>query len=688
VASSTPSEPPPGAADDPPTGPAVGLEERARRCYRSGDLEGSIAAWEQLHTALLATGDPIGAARAAAMVATHLLIDTGLMAPVRGWARRAERLLEPHGEVPLLAMISAIHAYERFLSGDLAAAAEHADRAIVLGERHGVADATLMGETARARVTLLQGRLDEGLGLLEEVGARLMAGEADPLVTGMMLCEVICAAQGLALHDVAQEWTEAMARWGDDAAIGSVHGRCRVHRAELLRMSGPCDAAEEEALGACDELRPWLRREFGWPLVELGLIRLRRGDLDGAEESFREAQDHSWDPQPGLALVHLARGEVDRAATEVAAAIAHPSAVPSKEHPPFGDLRLAPLLAAQAEVAAAAGDPATAGHAADRLTRIAAAYPSRSLAASAALARARAALLADDLAAAAAAAIDAVAGYGDIGAPYESATARLVLADVHARAGRDAASARERDSARRALVAFGVTGGTALSPEAPPPEAPPPEAPLPAAPRGSADGAASFADADGAVFSREGSLRTIRFAGAQSSLPDLTGFRYLERLLAEPSREFHVLDLVGATGRPDRLGVQQGIPVIDDQAREAYRRRLVDVEEDIEEALLLNDRTRLELAERDREYLVAELTRAVGLHGRARTTGGTAERARTSVARATRYALRRLADQHPLAAAHLQQAIRTGTYCSYQPDPVTPVRWTVRVSGKAPADPG
>ncbi len=635
---------------DPGTGGAVELEALAADRYAHGDLEGSIAAWEQLHTLLLGSGDTEGAARAASRVAIHLLIDTALMAPVRGWVRRAERLLEKGEEVPLHASLAAVHAYERFLCGDIEAALRQAERAVVLGERLNNPEAAIMGETCRARVTLLNGRLDEGVAQLEDVGARLMAGEADALFTGMMLCEVICAAQNLALHDVAQEWTEVMERWRHEAGVGSLHGRCRVHRAELLRISGPCAEAEEEALAACAELRPWMRREYGWPLVELGTIRLRRGDLSGAEEMFSQAQAHAWEPQPGLALLHLAQGEVERAAAEVAAAIAHPSAVPSKEQPPFGDLRVAPLLAAQVEIAVVAEAPETARHAAVRLTRIAERYPSRALVAAAVLAQARAALLNGDLEDAATSASAAVSAYAEMGAPYDSARARQVLAEVHSHAGRSAASDAERRTAHAALAAFGV----ALS--ASPPPAGRPQA------------------VNAAEFVRRGALRLVRFAGIECTVPDLTGHRYIERLLARPDGEVHVLDLVGATGLhacPD------GLPVIDDEARRAYRRRLADIEEDLDEAQSMHDKARLELAMRDREYLLAELSRAVGLHGRARTLGSTAERARTRVARAIRYALDRLVEQHPLAAAHLRQGIRTGSYCSYRADPAFPVRWTV-----------
>jgi hypothetical protein len=123
----------------------------------------------------------------------------------------------------------------------------------------------------------------------------------------------------------------------------------------------------------------------------------------------------------------------------------------------------------------------------------------------------------------------------------------------------------------------------------------------------------------------------------------------------------------------DRGGA--GLPVIDDAARDAYRRRLGEVDEDIEEATRMNDLCRVELAQRDRDYLIAELTSAVGLGGRSRTVGGSAERARTSVTRSLRYALGRMAEQHPALAAHLEQNVHTGTYCFYNPDPIAPLTW-------------
>ena len=89
----------------------------------------------------------------------------------------------------------------------------------------------------------------------------------------------------------------------------------------------------------------------------------------------------------------------------------------------------------------------------------------------------------------------------------------------------------------------------------------------------------------------------------------------------------------------------------------------------------MNDPGRRALAERDRDFLLVELSRAVGLGGRDRTTGGNAERARTSVTRSLRYAIGRLSEHHPDLGAHLGRCVRTGAFCGYQPDPLAPVVW-------------
>lgn len=470
------------------------------------------------------------------------------------------------------------------------------------------------------------------------------------------------------MPDLAAQWTDVMENWRHGSAVGGIHGRCRVHRAELLRLSGTCDLAEAEALTACSELRPWMRREFGWPLVELGNIRFRAGDLDGAEEAYLQAVDHSWSAQPGLALVHAARGDLDVAARMIADAIEHPVDIPSKERPPFGPLRLVPLLDAQAEIAARRGDRPTLAASANELRAAADGFPSSMLRALAGLAESRLALVDADPERVVSAASQAVVELTEVGAPFEAAMARLVLADGYESGGQADQAAFERRIARDGLASFGaemwaerVDGLIGQSPSSP---------------LGASEEAVS--STRHAVFRSEGDTRTVGWGTTTVVVRDLKGLRYIARLLAEPGREFHAAQLVRLETAGEPAGTTDtGFVVLDEAAKESYRRRLTDIDEDIADARADNDLGRVELAERDREYIVAELRRATGFGGRDRIALDGAERARVSSTRSIRYALDRLGEHSPDVASHLHQHVRTGTYLCYEPDALRPVDWVI-----------
>ena len=426
---------------------AIELPLLAEVAYAAGHLDVTIEAWERAHAACLQTGDQIAAGGAAVRVAMHLLFDTALMAPVRGWLARAERLLDGQGESPPHAWFAVVRTYERMLTGDLPDARQWARRAIEAGSRCDPA-ACALGRVAEARLLILDGDVGRGLALLDEAGVAIVSGDLDPLTTGVVYCELVCALQGLAQYDVAEQWTEAMERWCETNAIGSLRGRCRVHRAEILRLRGSCHEAESQVLTACDELRPYLRRELGWPLNELGRIRLHKGDIAGAEEALVAAHRGGWDPQPGLALVHLAHGDPATAATSIRDALAHPPRIPSKERPPNSDLQRAPLLEAQVEIEIAGGDVDRARSAADELELVAARFESKALAASAAFARGSVRLAEGDAAGAESSFTEAVRVWNEVGAPYEAAQARIGLAAAHRVSGNQHGA--DLEQARRA----------------------------------------------------------------------------------------------------------------------------------------------------------------------------------------------------------------------------------------------
>lgn len=637
--------------------------------YASGHVDDTIDAWERAHRASIEAGDDLGAAGAAIRVAMHLLMDTALIAPVRGWFARAERYLSNYDDTPVHAWVAVARSYERLLSGDFVSAGQWARRAIGIGARCEPA-ATAIGRVAEARSLILQGEVEEGLVLLNEAAVAMLAGEIDPVSIGLVYCEVVCAFQSLGHYDLAEEWTEAMERWRQGQSVGSIHGRCRIHRAEILRLRGACAEAETEILAACDELRPYLRREFGWPLTELGRIRLRRGDIEGADAAFLAAHQAGWDPQPGLALVHLARGEVARAAASIREALERPSTVPSKEWPPNSDLRRAPLLEAQVEIEAAAGNVDQARSAADELWRIASKFQSKALAASASLAQGRAHLAGGDLAVAGREFAIAAQQWSDIGAPYETAVARMNLAHALRAEGKEERASLELRAARSTFAQIG-----AFAPE--------PCAMNEISAAGAEPHSPAGEDLADAVFRREGDYWSVMFDGRTVRLRDSKGMQYIRRLLDEPGREFHVLDLatVGATA-----GETEGHPAVvvdagdagallDGRAKEAYRRRLSEIEFDLEEARSLGDTRRAEQANAERDFLLRELSRAVGLGGRDRRAGAASERARSAVTRAIRQALIRIREHDTALAEHLDRSIRTGACCAYQPDSSAPLTW-------------
>jgi hypothetical protein len=195
--------------------------------------------------------------------------------------------------------------------------------------------------------------------------------------------------------------------------------------------------------------------------------------------------------------------------------------------------------------------------------------------------------------------------------------------------------------------------------------------------------------ADPTVFRREGEYWSIAYDGDVLRLKDSIGLHYLARLLAHPGREFHVLDLVAdvrgvasAERKSDAeelgaSGLGDAGEGLDAEAKRAYRERLSDLEEEIDEARAFGDYERAAGAEEERELLVSELARAVGLGGRNRRAASAAERGRVSVTRAIRSALARICEHNSALCDHLGRTIHTGTFCSYTPDPRVPIDWQV-----------
>jgi class 3 adenylate cyclase len=206
---------------------------------------------------------------------------------------------------------------------------------------------------------------------------------------------------------------------------------------------------------------------------------------------------------------------------------------------------------------------------------------------------------------------------------------------------------------------------------------------------GSAASASGPTEGSEAELLRRGDIWSASFAGRRVDLQDSKGLHYLARLLAAPRQEFHVLDLVaevegvavdtatGGSAAADGLvssgAGSSGDEILDDEARAAYRARLSELREELEEAAAANDLGRSQRAQEEIEFLERELSAGLGLGGQARRAGGDEERARKAVYNRIRHVSKRLREIHPDLAAHLDSALRTGTTCSYRPE--HPVAW-------------
>ena len=225
-------------------------------------------------------------------------------------------------------------------------------------------------------------------------------------------------------------------------------------------------------------------------------------------------------------------------------------------------------------------------------------------------------------------------------------------------------------------------------------------------------GATGCRSPENGIFRKEGEYWTVGYRGKSLRLKDSKGLGYLAHLLRHPSVEFHVLDLAGGiAGERDDDETSQstrGLPrgaedlekggihvtnpgdageMLDEQAKAAYRRRLSDLREELEEAKELGNVERAGQAEQEIDALTRELSRAVGLGGRERRAGSASERARQSIKKSIRSVLERVAQSDAGLGDILSRCVRTGIFCRYQPDPDFPIAWEFAATIMPPARP-
>lgn len=388
-----------------------------------GLVDESISAGEAAFHAYLEEEAPRGAAMAAIGIGVNFLL-RGDVAVGSGWLGRAARLLENEPEC-------VEHGYLRYLTqveGALDDPDHDAVRAAAagvreLGRRHGDQSLVALGLLGEGRVALRQGRVREGMALLDEAMVAVVADELPPDWAGDIYCHVMTACHELADLRRARMWVEAAGRWlaGLPAAV-LFTGVCRVHRSQVLQAGGAWPEAEQEAVRVCADLAGISCAAAAEGHYQLGELHRLRGDLGAAEQSYQQAHRLGRDPQPGLALLRLAQGRTDAAAASIRAALLAETA---------NRLTRARLCVAQVEIALAADDRATAREAAAELEATAADFASPGFAAAAAQSTG-AVQLAEGRAAAALPLLRiACRRWHELDAPYDCARVRVLLAAAY-----------------------------------------------------------------------------------------------------------------------------------------------------------------------------------------------------------------------------------------------------------------
>jgi DNA-binding NarL/FixJ family response regulator len=435
------------AAADPDTLGAGELEALAEAAFWLGRPRDSISARQKAYALHRDAGDTSRAARAAWLL-FHNHFDLDETAPAAGWLKRAHRHAEALSGQVESGYVALADADWMLYRGDMEGALGSARVATQAGRHFADRDLEALGAAVEGRVLIARGDVPDGLDKLDEAMVAVLSDELTPFAAGWVYCVLLYSCQELGDIRRAAEWTDLAVSWCEERGQDSWYpGLCRLHQCEVRSLRGEWSSAEREALRAAEDLAP-----FGDYLIAdgqylAGEIRRRKGEYASAAESFRRAHEHGRDPQPGLALLHLARGKADEAAAALRVAVGAGSGTP---------FRRGRLLAAhvRAELHRGAVDAAAAS--VDDLSELADESRTPLLRAMAAMARGSVLLARDDADAALPLLRDACAIFRELSCPYEMAETRVLVGLATRQLGDESTAALELGAARAIFAQLGA----------------------------------------------------------------------------------------------------------------------------------------------------------------------------------------------------------------------------------------
>jgi ATP/maltotriose-dependent transcriptional regulator MalT len=342
-----------------------------------------------------------------------------------------------------------IHEFFQHLGrGDFARAGETAVRIVNTGRRFTDHDLIALGLLTQGRMMIYSGRVPEGLALLDEAMVEISTAEVSPIIAGMVYCTMIEGCQELSDFSRAASWTTALTTWCDaQPGLVPFTGQCSLHRGQIMRLHGAYDEAlAEYALAQRRYQAEGTPAPAGRALTEQGDVHRIRGRLDEAEAAYQKAAELGHEPQPGLALVWLARGRTAAAISAINRLLAEAQ----------GPVHRSWMLPAAVEILVSAGLVDQARQHSEELAGIASSFGNPALRAMAKYAAATVHLASGEREAALSNARESSRIWSDVGSPYESARARVLVARALRELGDEDSAATEFAVARRTFAEVGA----------------------------------------------------------------------------------------------------------------------------------------------------------------------------------------------------------------------------------------